>query len=117
MIMGSMNHELQFLQSNRFPEDLETSESHALRKERLISRKILIFASTVAVTGIVCLVVGIALLRMNRAQNDDAFSASLRPDDTTGTEKDDQSTEPKTSRNYTESCSYSREFKTSGRRS
>lgn len=114
MIMGSMNHELQFLQSNRYSEQSDTSESHALRKERLISRKILIFASTVALTGIVCLVVGIVLLRINRAQNDDALSASLNPDDTTGTEKDDRATEAKTSRNYTESCSYSLEFKKSG---
>ena len=113
--MGSLNHELQFLQGNRFSEDLETSESHALRKERQISRKILIFASTVAVTGIVCLVVGIALLRMNaRAEGDEAFSASEKPDDTNGAENGDRTVKPTTSRNFTEICSYSSEFKKSG---
>ena len=113
--MGSLNHELQFLQGNRFPEDMETAETQALRKERQISRKILVFASTVAVTGIVCLVIGIALLRMNRSQNaDDAFSATISPDDHTH-KKDDRSIEPPRIRNFTESCSYSLEFKKSGK--
>ena len=115
--MGSLNHELQFLQGNRFSEDLETSQSHAaLRKERQISRKILIFASTVAVTGIVCLVIGIALLRMNaRAQGDEAFSANRKPDETrNGIENGDRSIDATTSKNFTEICSYSSEFKKSG---
>ena len=114
--MGSMNHELQFLQSNRFPEELENSETQALRKERQISRKILVFASTVAVTGIICLVIGIALLRMNESQsNDDSFSATLRPDGNTRLENDDCAIKTLASRNFTESCSYSQEFKESGK--
>jgi len=51
---------------------------------------------------------------MNRSQNDNAFSASLNPDDNSRVETDDRSIEPPTARNFTESCSYSLEFKKSG---
>lgn len=109
--MGSMNHELQFLRGNHFPEDLEHSEDPALRKERQISRKILVFASTVAVMGIVCLVIGIALLRMNRS---DKTNSTLSPDDNSDLECEGRSIVTPKTRNFTDSCSYSTEFKTSG---
>ena len=109
--MGSMNHELQFLRGNRFPEDLEHSGDPALRKERQISRKILVFASTVAVVGIVCLVIGIALLRMNRS---DKMNSTLGPDDHSELECEGKSVIPSKTRNFTDSCSYSTEFKKSG---
>jgi len=109
--MGSMNHELQFLRGNHFPEDLEHSGDPALRKERQISRKILVFASTVAVMGIVCLVIGIALIRMDRS---DKTNSTLRPDNNNELECEEKSVIPPTTRNFTDSCSYSTEFKTSG---
>lgn len=112
--MGSLRHELQFLRGSRFSEDLESSESQALRKERQISRKILIFASTVALTGVVCLIVGIALLGTNKASSDVALRGSLPSVDISHVDKNDISTDPTTSRNFTESCSYSREFQKSG---
>lgn len=113
--MGSMNHELQFLRpgSNHFPEESENSEDQALRKERQISRKILVFASTVAVMGIVCLIIGIALLRINRS--DETYS-SLSPDNNSDRECDEHSIITSKTRNFTESCSYSTEFKKSGTR-
>ena len=107
--MESVNHELQFLRSNQFPEDLENSQVQVLRKERQISRKILVFASTVAVTGFVCLVIGIALLRMNRLN---AYTP-VNPDNNRGSKEDDPIIKSKTT-NFTQSCSYSEEFKKSG---
>ena len=109
--MSSMNHELQFLRGNHFPENLEHSEDPALRKERQISRKILVFASTVAVMGIVCLVIGIALLRMDRS---DKTNSTLSPDDNNEVECEGKSIITPKTRNFTDSCSYSTEFKESG---
>lgn len=107
--MGSVNHELQFLRSNQFSGDLENSEVQALRKERQISRKILVFACTVAVTGFVCLVIGIALLRMNRLDE----HISTKPDNNCASNGGEKSVITKTT-NFTQSCSYSEEFKKSG---
>lgn len=107
--MGSVNHELQFLRSNQFSGDLENSEVQALRKERQISRKILVFACTVAVTGFVCLVIGIALLRMNRLDE----HISTKPDNNCASNGGETSVITKTT-NFTQSCSYSEEFKKSG---
>lgn len=107
--MGSVNHELQFLRNNQFSGDLENSEVQALRKERQISRKILVFACTVAVTGFVCLVIGIALLRMNRLDE----HISTKPDNNCASNGGETSVITKTT-NFTQSCSYSEEFKKSG---
>ena len=107
--MGSMNHELQFLRSNQYSGDLENSEVQALRKERQISRKILVFACTVAVTGFVCLIIGIALLRMNRLDE----HTSSKPDNNCGSKGSEPNVRTKTT-NFTQSCSYSEEFKKSG---
>ncbi|XP_015772663.1 PREDICTED: uncharacterized protein LOC107350921 [Acropora digitifera] len=111
--MGSLPYELQFLRGSRLSEDLESSESQALRKERQISRKILIFASSVALIGVICLAVGIALLGMNKTGNDNSTPATSEPVDSSRVGKDDRSVR-KTGRNFTESCSYSTEFKKSG---
>lgn len=112
--MGSLPYELQFLRGSRLSEDLESSESQALRKERQISRKILIFASSVALIGVVCLAVGIALLGMNKTGNDNSTPATSEPAvDSSRVGKDDPSVR-KTGRNFTESCSYSTELKKSG---
>lgn len=107
-----MNHELQFLRGGN-PEDMENSEDQAFRKERQISRKLLVFASTVAVMGIVCLIIGIALLRMNRS--DETYS-SLSPDNNSDLECNERSIVTSKTRNFTKSCSYSTEFKKSGTR-
>ena len=111
--MGSLPYELQFLRGSRLSEDLESSESQALRKERQISRKILIFASSVALIGVICLAVGIALLGMNKTGDDNSTPATSEPVDSSRVGKDDRSVR-KTGRNFTESCSYSTEFKKSG---
>lgn len=113
--MGSLNHELQLLQGNHFPEDsVGSTETQVLRKEGRISCKLLVFASTVVTTGIICLVVGIAFLRMKESQNDNLFSATVSPNETKRPQNNECSIKTSVTPNFTESCSFSREFKESG---
>ena len=113
--MGSLNHELQLLQGNHFPEDsVGSTETQVLQKEGRISRKLLVFAFMVVTTGIICLVVGIAFLRMKESQNDNLFSATINPTENTRPQNNECSIQTSVTPNFTESCSFSREFKESG---
>lgn len=91
-----------------------STETQVLRKEGRISRKLLVFAFTVVTTGIICLVVGIAFLRMKESQNDNLFSATINPTENARPQNNECSIQTSVTPNFTESCSFSREFKESG---
>ena len=107
--MGTTHCELECLRNSPNPENYETPTAHILRKQKQISRKILVFASIVALTGVVCLITGIALLRISQSKS--APSTKSKP-----VESNLQSDVPfEQSANYfSDRCGYSHEFRKSG---